>query len=92
MSYLTLAEEISARILNSPTKLIIKVNDTERVATLQELRDYLAPFGLDVTTVRALDWGISNPIQADHIDQICDLQQQVDDLSHVLAEKKQAAE
>lgn len=63
------------------TALVIKTPDGERAPTLQELREALAPLGLDVTTRSAEAWGISNPIQADHIDQICDLTQQLDDLS-----------
>lgn len=81
MSSSTLEQEISARLLNAPVKIILQDGDDERVATLQDLRSYLEPFGLDITTDRALSWGIKNPIQADNVDRICSLQQQVDDLT-----------
>lgn len=87
----TLAEEISARLANAPTKLVIRTNDAERVATIEDLREYLEPFGLDVTTHRALAWGIANPIQAEHIDQICDLQQQIDALTQATPLEKKAS-
>ncbi len=81
MASSSLEQEISLRLLNAPVRLLLKDGDDERVATLQDLRSYLEPFGLDITTDCALSWGLRNPIQADHVDKICDLQRQVDDLT-----------
>jgi hypothetical protein len=59
---------------------------------LQDLRDALARHGLDITSDSAKAWGIENPIQAAHIDEICDLGQRVDDLTQTIDEVKRAAE
>lgn len=47
---------------------------------LRDVRAALAVHGLDITTEDAIAWGIHSPIQAGHIDRICELQQQVDAL------------
>ncbi len=85
-----LADEISLRLLDAPTKIILRTGDDEKVATLQDLRDYLAPLGLDITTESALCWGLRNPVQAAHIDQICDLTQRAADLELRLLQKEAA--
>jgi hypothetical protein len=92
LSSLPLAEEISARLRNAPTKLIIRDGDAERVATLEDLREYLAPLGLEVTTKEAVDWATAYPGSAATANRICDLQQQIDTLTQVAIEKKSAAE
>jgi len=78
LSSLPLAEEISARLAQS--NLRVQTENETRPATLQDLRDALAPLGLDVTSQSAQAWGIKNPVQAGHIDQICELEQQIAEL------------
>lgn len=93
--------DIPESLLNLPTALVIQSGDGQRVATVQDLREFLLPLGLDITTDRALAWGIPNPIEAEHIDRICELDQQVETLQAerdgllalpVPIEKKEAAE
>lgn len=78
MSSLPLAEEISARLAQS--NLVVRTETETRPATLQDLRDVLAPLGLDVTTKDAEDWDIQYPEQANNITRICELEQQLADL------------
>ena len=96
-----MSSEIPEKLLNLPTALVIGNGLTRRVATVQDLREFLLPLGLDITTPRALAWGIPNPIEAEHIDLICELDQQVETLQAerdgllavpVPIEKKEAAE
>lgn len=53
---------------------------TRVLSTIGELRDFLLTIGLDITTSDAQSWGLNNPIEADHITQICQLEQQLADL------------
>jgi len=78
LSSLPLAEEISARLAQS--NLVVKTETETRPATLQDLRDALAPFNLDVTTVNAVDWGTEYPHAAEDINRICELEQQLAEL------------
>jgi hypothetical protein len=61
-------------------------------ATVADLREMLRPLGLDITTERALNWGIANPIQAAHIDTIIELQQETDELRAQLVERDEVLE
>ena len=88
----TLSSEITARLQTSSTRLVIRDGDSEREATLEDLREYLAPLGLEITTKEAVDWAIEYPGCADTATRICDLQQQVDALTQAVTEKKEAAE
>lgn len=103
MSSLTLAEEISARLIAASARLIVKTQDEtqERPATLEDIRDVLRPLGLDVTTDEAISWDTKYPGYARDITRICELQQQIDVLqaerdalfaAPVPIEKKEAAE
>lgn len=81
MSSSALEQEIYARLLNAPVKIILRDGDDERVATLQDLRSYLEPFGLDIVPSDEVNWATQYPGHAGATLKIFELQQQVDDLT-----------
>lgn len=96
-----LAEELSARLLNGPTQIILRTAGEEKVATLQDLREALLPLGLDITTRDALNWDVKYPGLARDVTRICELNQQLEALQAERAglleppvpiDKKEAAE
>jgi hypothetical protein len=89
-----LADEISERLCNGPNEIWLDTpSGVNRITTLQELRDALAPFGLEVVTKDAVEWGTTYPHAAENITKICELTQQADELAAIVAvEKKNAAE
>lgn len=89
-SLITLAEEISAQLAR--TGIVIKTENGERPATLEDLRRIFQEFGLELTTRPAVDWSTRYPGQARSIDLICALQQRADDLSHELTSLTSATE
>ena len=98
MSSSTAETEISEEILTQVVPGVLihvtdpRVPEIKFEATVQDLRDALKPLGLDVTTQRALNWGIANPVQAAHIDTIIELQQETDELQARLDERNEALE
>lgn len=87
--------EISEDLLTKTVPNVIITTsdpDGEFHATVSDIREALRPLGLDVTTERALNWGITNPVQAAHIDTIIELQQEADELQAKLDERNDALE
>lgn len=56
----------------------------DRPATLRDVREFLLPLGLDIITQDALAWGTRFVRQARNLTRICELQQRVSDLQHLL--------
>lgn len=70
--------DIPESLLNLPTALVIQSGDGQRVATVQDLREFLLPLGLEIVSKDAVDWGTPYPHEATDINRICELDQQVE--------------
>lgn len=60
----------------------------DRPATLADVREFLQAVGLDLTTRDALAWGTRFVKQAKGLTRICELQQRVSDLQHLLRTRR----
>lgn len=61
----------------------------DRPATVRDIREFLLPLGLDLITQDALSWGTRFIRQARTLTRICELQQRVADLQHLLRSRSQ---
>lgn len=61
----------------------------DRPATVRDIREFLLPLGLDLVTKDALNWGTRFIRQARNLTRICELQQRVADLQHLLRSRHQ---
>lgn len=79
--------EISEELLTKEVPGVVILNsdsDAEFNATVADLREALAPLGLDITTLDALAWNTDYPAKARNITRICELQQEIADLLYHL--------
>lgn len=69
-------------------RLIIRVHTksgcVDRTATIQDAQDVLRHHGLEVTTRDTVDWSPDYPGRSKLRGRICELQQRVSDLQHLL--------
>lgn len=87
MSIPTEPAEISEDLLTKEVPGVVILNsdpDGEFIATVSDLREALAPLGLDITTIDALAWNTDYPAKARNITRICELQQEIADLLYQL--------
>ena len=79
-------EELAERLRRSTVQIVLRNGAHERIATLQDIQEYLGQFGLEITTSDAVDWGTNYPHAAADIALICDLQQRLDTLTQATGE------